>query len=120
MAASFETLPNRIREHRKASGLSMEKLGASVGLSKSMVGLLERGRRRVSDVHMRRIAKVLELAPADLLHLNDNPDALSQEEKDLIDAYRHLNAKGRRIVHNLAKDLRDWRSASDKPLDPTE
>jgi transcriptional regulator with XRE-family HTH domain len=110
MAAPLETLPNRIRQHRKAAGLTLEELGEKVGLSKSMVGLLERGLRRVSDVYMRRIAATLGVSPADLLHPDDNPYALTEDEKRHLDNYRQLDAVGRRTVANVAENLREWTS----------
>lgn len=48
MKSNGKVQPNRIREWRLASGLSLDEVADLVGLSVSMVSRLERGERRLS------------------------------------------------------------------------
>lgn len=60
-------MPNRIKEWRLRSGLSMQKLAEKAGTSRQQVHKLERGERRLTEDWMRRVADVLDCTPADLL-----------------------------------------------------
>lgn len=56
----------RIRQLRKARGLSQEDLALRSDLDRSYVGGVERGERNVSLVNIHRIAKALGVSPAEL------------------------------------------------------
>ncbi len=58
---------SRLRELRKAKGLSQARLAKLVGASQPDIARLERGGRRLTTDWMRRIAAALEVHPADLL-----------------------------------------------------
>lgn len=103
-----EDMPNRLREHRVAAGLSLEKLGEMVGLTRAAVGLHERGERNIKDFHARRYAEALGIHPADLLSATDNPFALDAPLKKLVEDYKSLDAKGRQTVSQLAENLASW------------
>ena len=81
---------NRVREWRKARGLSLHELAAAVGagLSFGHLARIERGQRDLSIYWMERLAPVLDCAPADLL--NPELGGLSARERLLIDTYRDL------------------------------
>jgi len=56
----------RLRQLRKARGLSQEKVALSCDLDRSYLGAIERGERNVSLVNIHRIAAALQLDPAEL------------------------------------------------------
>lgn len=83
-------LPNRIRELRTQTTpkLSQQALANKVGVSKVTISDLERGEMALTLDYMQRIAHALGVMPADLLRKEDNPDALSAEERQLIERMR--------------------------------
>lgn len=58
---------NRIREIRKAAGLSSDELAGKVGTTGSMIRKLENGQVRLTDVWMNKLAEALECTPGDLI-----------------------------------------------------
>lgn len=66
MDASLKKLGARIRELRRAAGISQEALADIAGLHRTYIGGIERGERNVSVVNLLLIAKALKVDPADL------------------------------------------------------
>lgn len=60
-------MTNRIKELRRARGLTQDGLGRLIGTGRSQIVKLERGERRLTVEWMRRLARALECHPADLL-----------------------------------------------------
>jgi phage repressor protein C with HTH and peptisase S24 domain len=60
-------MANRIKEWRLKRGLSMQALAERVGTSRQQIHKLERSERRLTEDWMRRVAGILDCAPADLL-----------------------------------------------------
>ena len=79
---------NRIRELRKRAGLTQIELAERIGLSQGQLSNLENGDRSLSLEWLRRIARALNCAVADLLDDKDNPDRLAGQERDLIEQLR--------------------------------
>lgn len=100
--------PNRIRELRLAAGHSQQWLGDQVGVSKVTISDLERGKMRLDTEYMRRIAQALDARPADLLPLADNPDALTADERRLIEQLRHASPEQRDQVRKVADVIVPW------------
>lgn len=69
------TQDNRIKTWRKARGLSAQRLAEMVNTGRSTIVKLERGERRLTQDWMRRIAMALEIAPTQLLPLDENRPA---------------------------------------------
>ncbi len=65
-------MANRIKEWRLRRGLSMQALAERAGTSRQQVHKLERGERRLTEEWMRRVADILDCAPADLLAPSKN------------------------------------------------
>ena len=63
----LKSLGERIRDQRLARGLTQEELGNRCGLHRTFIGSVERGRRNVSILNLRLIAKLLRVSIADLL-----------------------------------------------------
>jgi len=57
----------RLRQLRKAGGLSQEALALRCELDRSYIGGVERGQRNVSLVNIAKIAAALGVLPSDLL-----------------------------------------------------
>lgn len=94
--------PNRIRELRMEAGLSQQALGDAVGVSKVTISDLERGEMQLTVDYMRRLAKALDVEPADLLSRTDNPIALSRDERELIERLRDADPELRDQLRKVA------------------
>jgi transcriptional regulator with XRE-family HTH domain len=60
-------LGKRIREHRKAQGLSQEALASKSGIHWTFIGQVERGRRNLNLHNLLKIARGLDVDPAELI-----------------------------------------------------
>lgn len=69
-SANAKKLGGAIKRHRKAKGLSQERLGAAVGLPGSTIFRLERGEFKApSPEKLQRIARTLEVEFEELFEL---------------------------------------------------
>lgn len=100
--------PNRIRELRMAAGLSQQALGDRIHVSKVTISDLERGNMRLDTDYMRRLASALDVQVADLLPLSDNPDALTADERRLIEQLRAADPEQREQVKRVADVIAPW------------
>ncbi len=82
---------NRLKELRKAKGLTLEALAQRVGSSNQHVSHLENGKRRLSVDWMERLAVALECHPLELLH--DGVVARTEREQGLLELFRGLDAE---------------------------
>ncbi len=104
--------PNRIRELRMLAGLSQQTVADRVGVSKVTISDLERGNMRLDVEYMKRIAAALNVTPADLLPLEANPWALSDDERAIIERYRNGNEEQRQQVQRMADVIIPWKPQS--------
>ena len=74
-------LPNNIRELREERGFSAKKLADRVGTTQATISRLEQGKRKLTVEWMRKIAKVLDCAPTDLISYHA-PDAAKLPPKN--------------------------------------
>lgn len=58
---------NNLRELRKKAGLSQLELADKLNTTQGMVGLLERGERKLSPDWLKRISQILSCSPLDIL-----------------------------------------------------
>jgi transcriptional regulator with XRE-family HTH domain len=56
-----------LRDFREQRGMSQEGLAAAAGLHRNYVGGIERGERNLALISIVRLAKALDVAPAELL-----------------------------------------------------
>lgn len=94
--------PNRIRALRMEAGLSQQALGDRINVSKVTISDLEKGNMQLTQDYMRRIAYALGVSPADLLPPVDNPEALTIEERELIDRLRQASPEQREQLQKVA------------------
>jgi transcriptional regulator with XRE-family HTH domain len=62
-----EQFAANLRKHRRLRNLSQEALGAASSMHRTEVGLLERSERDPQLATIVKLARALEIAPADLL-----------------------------------------------------
>ena len=67
MDGFYERLGDRIRQARKAAGLSQEELGSRVGLNRSSISNVEKGRQRILAHVLMDFSAALKVPPARLL-----------------------------------------------------
>jgi transcriptional regulator with XRE-family HTH domain len=58
---------DRLRNLRKAKGLSQEELAEIAELHRNYIGGIERGERNVALLNIIRLAQALEVSPSELL-----------------------------------------------------
>ena len=101
-------LTNRIKELRKAAGLSQERLGEHIGCNKSKVSKLENGNQELTQNWMLKIASALQdqglkitasdLLPSEQRHLCDY-------ERRHLEAFRTLQDSQKKKFHAMISDL---------------
>ena len=58
----------KLKEFRKAKGISQEQLAGDTGFELSQIGRIERGEINTSISHVSAIAKALKIKPEELFH----------------------------------------------------
>ena len=87
----------RIRDMRKAAGMSMKELGKKVGVSESAIGYYETGKRKPSIEMLLMLAEALGCQMADLV--SDVAPAAQQSEIDR--KYNALDEHGKKLVSSV-------------------
>lgn len=83
----------RLREYRKQAGLTLDQLGAKVGMSKGYLSDIENGKKDPSMAALRDIAYALSASASDLMDLKgdqvlrSDPDTTPPDGSVLIPAY---------------------------------
>lgn len=95
-----------MRTLRKSHGLTQEELAKAIGATKRQVGAWERGENDLPMDFAVAIADALECTIDDIagrdthyfyMNIPERPqDALTDEERDLLDTFRALDDRGRR------------------------
>lgn len=96
-------VPNRIREWRRAAGLTQERLAEIVGTTGQSIGRKEKGDRSTTIYELEQIAAALGCRPADLLQ--DPESVLSNEERRLVKAYEKMTEADRQALLRIADAL---------------
>lgn len=109
----MDQAPNRIRELRMSAGekgWSQQRLAEAIGVSKVTISDLEKGLMQLTQDYMRRIAAALDVLPADLLPVSENPDSLTAEERRLIQQLRAASAEQREQLRKVADVIAPFRT----------
>lgn len=96
-------MPNRIREWRRAAGLTQERLAEIVGTTGQSIGRKEKGERSLTVYELEQIAVALGCRPADLLP--DPESILTEEERRLVKAYENMSEGDRQALLRIADAL---------------
>jgi transcriptional regulator with XRE-family HTH domain len=100
MARPHERYRNRLREWRERRDLTLEQLGAKADIPWRSLQKYETGRVRLPIHLMPRLADALSIRSADLLV---DTEALSDEETQLLLAFRSLPASDQRKVLQIVR-----------------
>lgn len=95
-------LGERIRELRKAKGLTQEQLAELVGVEPRHISRVEGGYSSPSIERLARIAEILDVPIKELfdyMHLNDSEDRL----KDIEDAIGRMSEEYQKIVYKVVR-----------------
>ena len=95
-------MKNRIREHRKARGWTLDHLADLVGTSKGHLSDIETGKREASVSMLRRIGKALGVTDVEMFDPVDEDDYLLMR---LLADFPRLSADDRRAVVRHAHSL---------------
>lgn len=96
---------NRLRDLRKAAGLTQTQLADATGVSQPAISQIENGTLSMDIQWMRAFSRVLGVKPADLLEDDDNPDRLDDAERELLARFRAANAAQRDNLEKIAAAL---------------
>jgi transcriptional regulator with XRE-family HTH domain len=93
-----KSVAQRIREVREQLGMTQGDLAKAIGCTRPGIALWETGRRQVSIVALRKIARAFDMPLAKLLgeHGKGNVFRITDpRERTLIELYRHLSPLAR-------------------------
>lgn len=112
---------NRIREIRKAKGLTMKQLGEAVGVAESTISHYEVGRRQLDNEMLLKISEFLGVTVGYLLGVEDYmvPN-WGESTGDILDAvdvafygeYKELDEDDKETVRDMVRIMRERRSRS--------
>lgn len=98
---------NRLRHLRKAAGLTQADLAERTGFGQDRISNYENGRRPMRLQEMRALARELNCSVADILSDDDNPERLSEEERQLLEAFRSSSKTARQFLLTSANAVAD-------------
>ena len=105
---------DKIKELRKKSKITQAELSDSINIGQSTLANFENGKRTIPIDIIIQLAQFFNVSADYLLGLSTSPDAsktiygeqLSVEEKEIVEAYRTINADGKHILLGKALDLK--------------
>jgi transcriptional regulator with XRE-family HTH domain len=100
---------------RLRAGLSQQALADEVGVSKVTISSLERGKMLLTLDYMKRIARIFDVPPVDLLLEREQNQFLRTNEMELVRAYRQAGDVQRDMIHRVAEL---YQPANFPPADP--
>lgn len=102
-----------IRQIRLARGMTQKQLAELVDVSESMISQYESGKKSPSNETLLKLGEALDCSVSDILDDRKAFDfALSTLERDLIQKYRAMDERGRRVVEaviDAQADFDDYR-----------
>ena len=101
-----------LRIIRKAKGLTMKELGEAVGVTESMIGMIETGSRKPSFELLLKLGEELECSVDDLVNDKKIPITESDGQKsDLILDLSQLDEDQRKLIADVLRLNAQQRSA---------
>lgn len=85
-------MDNRLKELRKAKKLTQEQLADMVGVSQSLIALIEKGKRDIDFTLAEQLAKALNVKPYELMPLEWQPQPITPAEQQILDMIRKTTA----------------------------
>lgn len=127
----------RIRELRKALGLTLEKFGESLGVGKTAISKIENGDRNVTDQMQKSICREFNVNTDWLLYgtgemfvththdeevamytqdiLDSEDDEIAKIIQDFIVVYGKLDNDSKSVLRNVAKSMIDLHNKRETP-----
>ncbi|WP_257351449.1 helix-turn-helix domain-containing protein [Pseudalkalibacillus decolorationis] len=109
MTDFLKLVGSRVRNVRKARGLTQEQLAERCGLQYTYIGGIERGTRNVSLATIEKLSDGLEVPPNELFKFDDSIPENLESNRALIEAYKSLlsNRSNEEIskLLNISKDI---------------
>lgn len=127
----------RIRELRKALGLTLEKFGESLGVGKTAISKIENGDRNVTDQMQKSICREFNVSTYWLLYgtgemfvththdeevamytqdiLDSEDDEIAKIIQDFIVVYGKLDNDSKSVLRNVAKSMIDLHNKRETP-----
>lgn len=106
MVKKLDNPPNRIREQRKARGMTLQQVADKIGSTPTVIGRFETGQRPITLHVLQQIARAMGTDVGQLLNPEDNPASLDDRESGVIDAMRsgdpHVAEAVARVAESLA------------------
>ena len=106
-----DTIHKRIKQARLAVGLSQSALAKKLGIKPQSVQNWENGISSPKTTRFEKLANVLDVSPAWLLHGDERSNLLShevnQEELLLIKQFRRMDTTRRQVFTEIADTLAD-------------
>jgi transcriptional regulator with XRE-family HTH domain len=100
---SLHNPPNRIRELRKARGMTQRDVADAVGSKENTIGRFETGERPIDMPWMQKIARALGVAVGDLLNADDNPNAARNEAERLAIQAARVDERAADTIQRVAE-----------------
>ena len=111
-AYNKEHYGNTIRDYRKRKGLTQQQVADMTGVSKNHVTNWEAGRARPDLNIIPALCNALEISLPAFFSVPGSKDALSQDESQVLNRYRHLSNRDQLVVKATMDKMLDL-SASD-------
>jgi HTH-type transcriptional regulator / antitoxin HipB len=100
---SLDLALRRVREARKAAGLTQEEMGDKLGMSRGGYGLLETGSRTITLEDLFNLSRILGRPVEYFLGLDTG---LTEDEGQLLALYRGAaDAAGRALILRLVRSM---------------
>ena len=104
-----ERVGSRIRQLRKASGLTQEQLARRAGMDYKYLGSVERGERNVTLENLERIVKALGVEPYDLFAFRAAARPTSKGGEDLlVNLVRRTDPAIRPLIIEVVQSILQW------------
>ena len=100
---------DNLRKLRKARGMSMRELGEAVGVSESMIGMIETGRRKPSYELLLKLGEELDCG-VDYL-VNDRKIPITEGDGQNLLDLSQLNEEQRKLIEDVLRLNPQQRSA---------
>jgi len=116
-------MTNRIRELRKAKGITMKQLGAALGLAESTISHYETGKRQLDNETLIQLSRFFGVTVGYILGAENNTPAetgkrvdtamkLSDREILLIQLFRRLDERGQTATFSFMNSLYETQPGS--------
>ncbi len=109
-----EVLGNRLKEAREFLGLSQDAVARAMNLSRATISAIEIGKRKVTGLELRDLAKLYRTPVADLLGESPSASTDDVQARSLYRATKDLTVEEQSQVLRFAEFLRSAGRAPEK------